>query len=316
MVCPHFYPSHLLQWQRSAFLKIRGLCDLKYLPPPPPQKTNAHWKQLPCNWSWKWNLCTSSRNNSDCKWQQRPNLLLPEWGQDEDRDMLKVRENPPLHILQSLWFLGRNFSYSVLKKQQALALCQPPISTLTLSLSLAACTSVCVCVRVCVRVCVHVLSRVWLVATPWTVALQVPLSMEFFRQEYWSELPFPTPGDLPDPGIQYVSLVSPALAGRFFTNCATWEAPAPVSPGESSGWLLLPPNLARSFPLSQAQRSGASSLKLRTDSYLKWPRLQPLSSACPPVALPFHHLSEVSVGAFQASCFGCNISIIVWPHTL
>ena len=123
-----------------------------------------------------------------------------------------------------------------------------------------------VCVCVCVCVCVHALSHVWLVATPWTVALQVPLSMEFSRQEYWSELSFPTPGDLPDPGIQYVSLVSPALAGRFFTNCATWEAPAPVSPGESSGWLLLPPNPARSFPLSQAQRSGASSLKLRTES--------------------------------------------------
>ena len=261
MVCPHFYPSHLLQWQRSAFLKIQGLCDLKYLPPP--QKTNAHWKPLPCNWSWKWNLWTNSRNNSDCKWQQRPNLLLPERGQEEYRDMLKVRENPPLHILQSLWFLGRNFSYSVLKKQQALALCQPPhlpASPEPLLGSMHQCVCVCVCV------CVHALSHVWLVATPWTVALQVPLSMEFSRQEYWSELPFPTPGDLPDPGIQYVSLVSPALAGRFFTNCATWEAPAPVSPGESSGWLLLPPNPARSFPLSQAQRSGASSLKLRTES--------------------------------------------------
>ena len=38
--------------------------------------------------------------------------------------------------------------------------------------------------------------------TPWTVALQAPLSMEFTRQEYWSRLPFPSPGDLPDPGIQ------------------------------------------------------------------------------------------------------------------
>ena len=39
-------------------------------------------------------------------------------------------------------------------------------------------------------------------ATPWTVACQAPLSMEFSRQEYWSELPFPSPGDLPDPGIE------------------------------------------------------------------------------------------------------------------
>ena len=50
--------------------------------------------------------------------------------------------------------------------------------------------------------------------TPWTAALQAPLSMEFTRQEYWSGLPFPSPGNLPDPGIEPVSS---ALAGRFFT---------------------------------------------------------------------------------------------------
>ena len=47
---------------------------------------------------------------------------------------------------------------------------------------------------------------------------QAPLSMEFSRQENWSGLPFPTPGDLPDPGIEPMSLASPALAGRFFTT--------------------------------------------------------------------------------------------------
>ena len=51
--------------------------------------------------------------------------------------------------------------------------------------------------------------------TPWTVALQAPLSMGFPRQEYWSGLPFPSPGDLPDPGIKPKS---PALAERFFTS--------------------------------------------------------------------------------------------------
>ena len=45
-------------------------------------------------------------------------------------------------------------------------------------------------------------------ATPWTVASQAPLSMGFFRQEYWSGFPFPSPGDLPDPGIEPTS---PAL---------------------------------------------------------------------------------------------------------
>ena len=46
------------------------------------------------------------------------------------------------------------------------------------------------------------LSRVRLFATPWTVAYQIPQSMEFSRQEYWTGLPFPSPGDLPDPGIE------------------------------------------------------------------------------------------------------------------
>ena len=55
-------------------------------------------------------------------------------------------------------------------------------------------------------------------ATARTVARQVPHSMEFSRQEYWSGLPFPPPGDLPDPGIEPMSPTAPALAGRFFTN--------------------------------------------------------------------------------------------------
>ena len=60
-------------------------------------------------------------------------------------------------------------------------------------------------------------SCVWL-CDPWTVACQAPLSMESSRQEYWSGLPFPTPGDLPDLGIEPVSLEAPALAGGFFTT--------------------------------------------------------------------------------------------------
>ena len=61
--------------------------------------------------------------------------------------------------------------------------------------------------------------------TPWTVAHQAPLSMKFSRQEYWNGLPFPSPGDLLDPGIKPVSLASPALAGGFFTTAATWTTP-------------------------------------------------------------------------------------------
>ena len=63
-------------------------------------------------------------------------------------------------------------------------------------------------------VVVHLLSRILLFATPWTVALQVSLSMRFSSQEYWSGLPSPSPGDLPGPGIEPVS---PVLAGGFFT---------------------------------------------------------------------------------------------------
>ena len=55
-------------------------------------------------------------------------------------------------------------------------------------------------------------------AIPWTAADQAPLSMELSWQEYWSGLPFPPPGHLPDPRIKPKSLVSPALAGRFFTT--------------------------------------------------------------------------------------------------
>ena len=61
-------------------------------------------------------------------------------------------------------------------------------------------------------------------ATPWTVAHQAPLSMGFSSQACCSGLPCPSPGDLPEPGIKPMSFMSPALAGRFFTTSATWEA--------------------------------------------------------------------------------------------
>ena len=73
------------------------------------------------------------------------------------------------------------------------------------------------------KVKVKSLSRVQLFATPWTVAYQASPFMRFSRQEYWSGLPFPSPGDIPDPGIKPASLSSPALAGGFFTTGATWE---------------------------------------------------------------------------------------------
>ena len=69
-----------------------------------------------------------------------------------------------------------------------------------------------------------VLSHVGLFATPWTVALQAPLSMEFPRQAYWSGMPFPPPKDLSEPGIETVSPVSPSWGRKFFIYWATGEA--------------------------------------------------------------------------------------------
>ena len=76
------------------------------------------------------------------------------------------------------------------------------------------------------RPVVQSLSHISVFETPWTVAHQAPLSMEFSRQEYWSGLPFPSPGDLSDPQIQPLSL---ALAGRLFTTVLPSTAAAAKS---------------------------------------------------------------------------------------
>ena len=65
----------------------------------------------------------------------------------------------------------------------------------------------------------HLLSRVQLSVTTWTIAHQASLSVGFSRQEYWTVLPFPSPGDLPNPRIEPTS---PALTYGFFTSSTTW----------------------------------------------------------------------------------------------
>ena len=72
--------------------------------------------------------------------------------------------------------------------------------------------------------CAWSLGCVQFFVTPWTATHQAPLSTGLPRQEYWSGLPFPPPGDLPKPGVEPASLTFPALTGGFFTTCATWEA--------------------------------------------------------------------------------------------
>ena len=76
---------------------------------------------------------------------------------------------------------------------------------------------VCVCTRM------QLLSHVQLFVTPWTVARQAPLSMECSKQESWSGLPFPTPGDLPDPGIKLESLCFFCVGRWVLYHCTTWE---------------------------------------------------------------------------------------------
>ena len=87
---------------------------------------------------------------------------------------------------------------------------------------------------------VKLLSRVRLFATPWTVAHQAPPLMGFSRQEYWSGLPFPSPGDLLDPGIEPASLECPTLAGGFFTT---------VPPGKPNKEAELPSNMPLALTL-------------------------------------------------------------------
>ena len=69
--------------------------------------------------------------------------------------------------------------------------------------------------------------------TSWTIACQAPLSARFSRQEYWNGLSFPSPGYLPDPGIEPASYASPALAGGFFTTAPPGK-PKCILPGEIS----------------------------------------------------------------------------------
>ena len=100
------------------------------------------------------------------------------------------------------------------------------------------------------------LSRVWLFATPWTVAHQAPLSMEISRQEYWSRLPFPPSRDLPEPGIKPASPMSPALAGGFFYH--------------QHHLVLLPPKLAKVKHLSLSVTHSVTSAQA---THCQWPDL-------------------------------------------
>ena len=81
-------------------------------------------------------------------------------------------------------------------------------------------------------------------ATSWTIACQAPLSARFSRQEYWNGLSFPSAGDLPDPGIEPASYVSPALSGGFFTTASPGKPkcilPGEISQSEKASYYMIP----------------------------------------------------------------------------
>ena len=100
--------------------------------------------------------------------------------------------------------------------------------------------------------------------TPWTVAQQTPLSMGIFRQEYWSGLPFPSPGDLPHPGIEPVSPISQGISGRFFffflTTGASLEAQLVMNPPAMQETPV--PFLGQEGPLEKRWATHSSILRL------------------------------------------------------
>ena len=131
-------------------------------------------------------------------------------------------------MLIRMWISG-NSQLLLVGMQNDIATLKSILRVITLNINL----NVCACC---------VLSHIWLFVTPWSVAYQAPLSMEFSRQEYSSGLPFLTRGILPNPGIEPVSPLPPALAGRFFTTVESsldWKKVKPVSSKGNQSWIFI-----------------------------------------------------------------------------
>ena len=163
-------------------------------------------------------------------------------------------------------------------------------------------------------------SCVQLCMTLRTAARRAPLSMGFSRQEHWSGLPCPPPGDLPDPGI---ILASPALACRFFTTSTTWGAPEQLlktanhlrSPLPSSHWLAFLLRV-KSKALTSGPKSSPcavptdASPSIATPSSVSW-RLSCCFSSTPDTGTP-EDLSTCNVFSLEMSLhrhlYGCSLS--------
>ena len=131
-------------------------------------------------------------------------------------------------------------------------------------------TTLCVCVCIThTHTHTHMLICEQLFVTPWTWTV-VWLSMEFFRQEYWSRLPFPSPDYLPNPGIETESLEYPALAVRFFTSWTTREAPKTLEQPDSLISLFpYPFEVVTSLSLKVVKQR-LDNITCRGNSYMRW----------------------------------------------
>ena len=138
-------------------------------------------------------------------------------------------------------------------------------------------------------------SRVRLFATLWTVAHQSPLSMGFSRPEYWSGLPCPLPEGPPDPGIEPESLMSPALAGGFFTTSDIWEAKYSIS------YLLSLPPTTTPNPPFQVVTEPQADLPVR---YSSFPHGSVYNSVLP------YRFWSVASGCLLCSCASWHLALI------
>ena len=110
-----------------------------------------------------------------------------------------------------------------------------------------------------------------LLCDPIDCSHQAPLSMGFCRQEYWSRLPCPPPGGLPNLGIEPASLMSPALAGRFFTTSAIWEVPVYIIQHINTQALTLV-TVSPLLPMSDAKLSWTPGLWQSSHRFPPWLR--------------------------------------------
>ena len=158
-----------------------------------------------------WWVTLDASVSSSLQWDSNSPHFTRMWGDRWVKAYKTVRTVPVMRIQQKLAFRPHMYAFLHVDQQRSTKLDGFP--------SLVALHVACMLFRSVVADSL---------ATPWTVAHQAPLSIEFPKQEYWHGLPFPPPGDLSDPRIESASAL-PTLAGRFTTSWSTGESPVPRS---------------------------------------------------------------------------------------